>query len=429
MNPHQMTWGFAYGFQFAFIIGALTVVAWIFSKEPKKIPIRTLTVLMGTMLVWISVTTFYAEMPDLAYVKWKQNFKILGFTLVTVALMYTRERLDALIWVIVLSIGFFAVKGGLFTILSGGSFRVWGPPNSMIEDNNALALATIMVVPLARYLHMHAKNRWIRYGLLLSMPLMVASAVGSYSRGAFVAMSVMALFMWQRSRHRIWIGIVIAIVASGVISLMPDKYFARIDTIGDYQEDASAMGRIEAWTFAARYAADHPILGGGFGVFGNKDLWDKYLDTYARVRSPHSIYFEVLGQHGFVGLGIFLLVGAMALWNAGWIVRRAKTRPDLLWARDLGAMTQASLAGYATGGAFLNLAFLDLYWHLVAIVVIARVLVERALSAAPAMEPATAAMAGRQPKPVSFLRKPGSGTRPYRRSSVGRNRAPKDSSA
>ena len=47
------------------------------------------------------------------------------------------------------------------------------------------------------------------------------------------------------------------------------------------------------------------------------------------------------------------------------------------WARNLAAMLQVSIVGYAVGGAFLGLAYFDLYYHLVAMMVIAQVVANR----------------------------------------------------
>ena len=54
MNPHRLAWGFAYNFQFAMLIGAVTVLAWMISREPKRIPLSKVTVLVVAFAAWIS---------------------------------------------------------------------------------------------------------------------------------------------------------------------------------------------------------------------------------------------------------------------------------------------------------------------------------------------------------------------------------------
>ena len=61
-----------------------------------------------------------------------------------------------------------------------------------------------------------------------------------------------------------------------------------------------------------------------------------------------------------------------------------KEQPELRWAYDLAAMIQVSLVGYMVAGAFLSLAYFDLFYLLVAIVVATQDVVARALKGVPA---------------------------------------------
>jgi len=417
MNPHRLTYGFAETFPFALIAGAVTIAAWLMSKEPKKLPMNFGTGLMIGFAVWISLTTLFALVPDQAVPTWIQAVKILLMTFLTMILVTSRARLDALIWTIVVSIGYFAVKGGLFTLATGGTYRVYGPPDSMIADNNSFALATIITVPLARYLQMQVKNRWVKWSLLCSIVLMIISAAGSYSRGALLSLTVMAMFMWMKSRGKIVLGVGIVTVALVGLAFMPEQWFHRMDTMKTYEEDNSALSRFNSWTFAYNFAVDHPILGGGFDVFSDDKLWPRYAPNPEDKHNAHSIYFEVLATHGFPGLAMFLLICAAAFRHGSWVIRRTKARPDLFWARDIAAMTQCSLLGFTVGGAFLNLAFFDLFWHLIAILILVQVMVKREIATAnvvaeravlPAIAPAMASASGAivASAPVrSFLRR------------------------
>lgn len=380
MNPHRLTYGFSADFPFAFIVGAVTLVAWLASKEPKKLPVNFAVGLMICFTVWIALTTFFAVLPLLARVKWEQASKILLMTFLTIILVNSRARLKAAIWVIVASIGYFAVKGGLFSLATGGTYRVYGPPDSMITDNNALALATIIIVPLARYLQIETANKWLRRALIGATVVMIISAATSYSRGALLAMTVMALFLWLKSRHKAWLGIGIVTVALIGVNFLPEKWFQRMDTLQTYEKDASAMSRFNAWHFAFNFAVDHPVLGGGFEVFSADSLWPRYAPNPADHHNAHSIYFEVLAMHGFPGLAMFLLISGAAFRCGSWTIRRTRDRPDFFWARDAAAMAQCSMVGFAVGGAFLNLAFFDLFWHIIAILIAVQAIVKRELA-------------------------------------------------
>jgi probable O-glycosylation ligase (exosortase A-associated) len=182
-----------------------------------------------------------------------------------------------------------------------------------------------------------------------------------------------------------------------VLSLMPGTWWDRMGTIQNYEQDASAMGRINAWTYAVNLALDRPLVGGGFQAF-NRQLFYKYAPVPEDFHDAHSIYFEVLAEQGFVGFFLFLGLGARAFFTAGGIVRRTRDRPELRWANDLGSMLQVSLVGYAVGGTFLGMAYFDLFYHLCALVVLTHVVVKTELEAQPAAAPPhVQALGGRTP--------------------------------
>ena len=386
MNPHRLTWGFTYDFPFAMVVGLVTIAAWLFSREPKTLPWHPLVLLLAVFAAWVSFTTLYAAYPDHAQGKWDRTIKILLFNgFVTLGLISTRQRLDALIWVIVLSLGFYAVKGAAFTLLTGGGHRLFGPSGSFISDNNQFGLALLMTIPLVRYLQITAGRRWVRLGLLFSIPCFLVAVLATYSRGAVVGLVVTLLALVIKSRHRMRLAFLAGIAIAAAIQFMPEHWHARVATIADYEQDASAQARFESWRYALEVVRDSPVIGGGFEIFrGNQTA------TAAGYRSAHSIYFEVLAEHGHVGLALFLAIGIGTYLTAAIIVRRARDHPDLAWAADLAAMVQVSIAAYAIAGLFLNLATFDLYYHLVAIVVIAHALVrQRLAAAAPAGAPST----------------------------------------
>jgi putative inorganic carbon (hco3(-)) transporter len=375
MNPHRLTWGFAYDFSFAMVVGLVTIAAWLFSREPKTLPWHPLVLLLAAFAAWVSFTTLFAAYPDHAQWKWDRTLKILLFNgFVTLGLITTRERLEALIWVIVLSLGFFALKGAVFTVLTGGIYRLQGPPGSFIADNNQFAMALLMTMPLVRYLQLTARSRWMRLGLLVLLVSFLVAILGTYSRGAMIGLAVTAIALLVKSRHRMRLAFVAGLALAAAAQFMPEHWHDRVDSIFAYEEDASAQARFGSWRYALEVAREHPVVGGGFEIFrGNKAV------TQAGYRSAHSIYFEVLGEHGWVGLGLFLALGLGACLTARSVIRRASGDQDLSWAADLAAMVQVSITAYAIAGLFLNLATFDLYYHLIAIVIIASSLVRRAV--------------------------------------------------
>lgn len=377
MNPHRLSWGFSYSFPYAMLVAVLTVISFVTSKETKKFPVTPVTVTLIIFIIWMSITTFFALYPEDAKIEYIRVIKIQFFTILTLILINNRERIQTLVWVIALSVGFFGIKGGVFSILSGLNFRVWGPPGSYFEGNNELGLALLMVLPMFRFMQMTVDNKWIKRALLGAMVLIGVSIITTYSRGAFLGAMAMMFFFWLKSPNKLPIGLAAVLAIVVTLMAMPDKYFERMSTIQTYDQDESALGRISAWTMAYNLAKDR-VTAGGYGPW-KEEVFAVYSDP-TRVFDAHSIYFEVLGEQGFIGLFIFLFLFFLAWRTGSWIIKNSKGREDLVWALNLARMLQVGLVAYATGGAFLGLAYFDLPYHMVALLVLTRVCVEQALA-------------------------------------------------
>jgi len=370
MNPHRLTWGFAYDMPFAMIVAVVTLIALLISREPKKIPWTRETIVLLIFLVWVLVTTINALYPAAAWFKLNQFWKILLMIYVTMMLMQSRERINHLVWVVALSIGFYGVKGGIFTITHGGIYHVKGPEGSFIGGENEMGLALIMTIPLLRYLQLTVRNIWLRGALNGAMVLCAIASVGSQSRGALLGLVAMGTFLWLKSRNKIFTALLGGIAICLVLLVMPQQWYDRMGTIQNYETDPSAMGRINAWKMAFNMAKDRP-LGGGFDSFQDYSF-ALYAPDPDDVHDSHSVYFEVLGDHGFVGLAIFFMLGLMTWRTASWVISRAHRDREKRWLADLAAMTQVSLVGYATAGAFLGLAYFDYYYTLIAFIVLCK---------------------------------------------------------
>ena len=379
MNPHRLTWGFAYEFPFAQIIAIVILVSMLKSRQPIRIPWTRETVLLLIFTGWLLFTTFFAFNSTGAWQQWDKVWKIQLMIYITLILIDTKQKFEWLIWVIVLSLGLYGVKGGIFTIVQGGAYNVMGPAGSFIGGNNEIGLALIMTIPLMRYLQMQAKRIWIHQVVTVSMLLTGIAAIGSNSRGALIGMVVMGTFLWIKSRNKIFTLVSILVVVGALASIMPQEWYDRMGTIKTFEEDRSATDRINAWRMAINIATVR-ITGGGFEAFVP---WVAtiYAPNPERGADAHSIYFEVLGEHGFIGFTMFMLL-AWFTWNTGNHIRRlARRRPETKWAADLASMIQVSLLGYAASGAFLGLAYFDLYYTLIALMVICKILCQQELAA------------------------------------------------
>ena len=146
----------------------------------------------------------------------------------------------------------------------------------------------------------------------------------------------------------------------GTFNFMPEKFWNRINTIQSAQEDTSFHGRLVAWQVAYKYANDHFPFGAGF--YGPQ-LAQSFTRIFRRRRphAAHSIYFQVLGEQGYIGLAIYLMIIAGAFWSSARIMRAARGREEFAWAGDLAMMIQMSLIAFCVGGAALSMAYYDLF--------------------------------------------------------------------
>jgi probable O-glycosylation ligase (exosortase A-associated) len=367
MNPHRLTYGAAYDFPFAAVVTAVTLISLLFTKQQRRFPVTPVTVMLIVFMMWTTLTSFFALEPGLVWQEWSRVMKTMLMVLVAMITLRTEKDIKLLAWTIGLSLGFYGLKGGVFTIASGGSSHVFGPEGSYITDNNALALALITALPIIWYLQLHTERRWLRIGLTGLVLFTIVAAAGSYSRGALLGGGAMLSFLWLKSRYKLRAGVALLLIVPLVYLVMPEKWFGRMETIDNYSADASVLGRFNAWHFAANVAKDN-VMGGGFNVFSRK-MFLIYAPEPLNHHAAHSIYFQVLGEHGFVGLALYLILMLLA-WRTGTrIIKFCKGKAELKWASDLAAMCQVSFLGFAVGGSFLSLAYYDLYYYIIVLLV------------------------------------------------------------
>ncbi len=386
MNPHRYAFGYAYDMPLAAIAAGSTMVG-LFATKDRSSPVKGTPVKwLLAFMVWITASWLLGINPETDYPQWNKVMKIFFMVVVGLALLHTKEHIFALAWVSAGSLALLGLKGGIFTVITGGGYRVWGPPGSFIQDNNEFALSLVMTIPLLRFLQLQLQTGWRRHLMTLTMLLCAAAALGTHSRGALLAISAMALVLWWRGRSRLMGGVVIVTAAISLLAFMPESWQARMSSIGEYQEDRSALGRFSAWWNAFGIAKTH-VFGAGFNA-ARPELFARFSPYPDYVHAAHSIYFQVMGNHGFIGLFIFLGIFVSTYFMAGNLRTLSRGTPQAEWCDTLGAMCQVSLVGYGAGGAFLSLSYFDLPYNVMMMVVLARLWVlSRGWESEPAHNP------------------------------------------
>lgn len=386
MNPHRYAFGFAYDMPLAAIAAGSTLAGFFATKDRsspiKGAPVKWLLVFM----LWITASWLFGINLETDYPQWNKVMKVYFMVIVGLALLHTKEHIFALAWVSAGSLALLGLKGGFFTVITGGGERVWGPPGSFIEDNNEFALSLVMTIPLLRFLQLQLQTGWRRHLMTVTMLLCATAALGTQSRGALLAISAMTLVLWWRGRSRLLGGLVMAVAAVSLLAFMPDSWQARMSSIGEYEQDRSALGRFSAWWNAFGIAKSY-IFGVGFNA-ARPELFARFSPYPDYVHAAHSIYFQVMGNHGFIGLFIFLGIFVSTYFMAGNLRKVSRGKPQAEWCETLGVMCQVSLIGYGVGGAFLSLSYFDLPYNVMTMVVLARVWVlKRGWETEPAYKP------------------------------------------
>jgi putative inorganic carbon (HCO3(-)) transporter len=374
----------------SFITAALTFFMWLI-LEKKTIPRAPLVMLlMIALLVWINVTWHYALAPEAGAFEWNRTIKVIGFAILTAQMLSTRVRLEAFIWVLVLSATYFAVPGAIKLIVSGGSGGIGegevvvAAANSFFGDRVTLSVVLAMSLPFALYLGRRTTLlparwlRWMKPAMLGIAATFLLALIGTFARTGLFAGGATLLMLAARSQRKIVAALVVVAVALALLAIAPENWFDRMNTIMDYQHDDSAASRIAAWNWAWAMAREHPIVGGGFGVFvldaGSIPGRSGWLEA-------HNIFFQVMAEHGFVGLGLFCSLMIAIYRSCAVVQKRVRRREELAWTADLARATQIGLVAFAVGGMFVSIATSPFLYVLAGVAVGTRSLVERELRA------------------------------------------------
>lgn len=388
--PNTFLFGIGQSVRYNLIFALATLIAWLISREPKKIPINSTNLLLFFFLFWVCLATVFGIAPAKARFDELFNFiKIVIFCLAISGLVTTRLRVHALLFGLALGMGFHGASEGAKFILSGGGHKVFGPPSSIIGDNNHFALAMIFLLPIMVYLYTYALNPLMRLGLLAGGGLIFVSIIGTFSRGGLIGLSAVGLYSVVRSRHRFLIIIALVVGAGFVVYFAPERWFDRMNTIQEADQDSSFMTRVIAWKASFLLALDHPILGGGITAITHDSSWSYYtaVQRFAQLdfiptpepgikpRAAHSVYFQLVADVGFVGLGIFLLIMLRAWLSCSKLIKQTKGIQELEWINNLARAFQVSLLAYAVSGAALNMAYFEMYYVLIILISVQETLV------------------------------------------------------
>jgi len=345
--------------------------------------------LMVALLIYCFMTTMTADFPDSAWDKWDWVWKALVFAIFLPLTLRTRLRIEATALVMVLSAGALIISAGIKTVISGGGY---GTLKSFVSDNtglyegSTLSMAAIAMIPLIVWVARHGtvyRPDWRvkLFALALGFSCVLVP-IGTQTRTGLLCMGLLAVLSLRSVKRRFLYLTIMGGLAFVAIPFLPQSYTKRMSTIENHEADESASTRIAVWKWTLDYVAHNPF-GGGFDAYrGNTVSYEKKAaatsgsstaietkEVNDAGRAYHSAYFEMLGEQGYPGLGLWLWLQLSGLWQMEMVRRRYRKRtgPDEQWQAPLANALQQGQVIYMVGAVFVGIAFQPFIYMLIAL--------------------------------------------------------------
>lgn len=375
-----VVWGYgtATSIRWNLLFAACTIVAYFFQQNKEKVRLNGAFWLMILLFIHATFSSLLHIGFDLhVWQEWEYLLKATVFGVFVALIVKKKQHFVALAWACALSIGARAAIDGMKVVVSGGG-HVAGGISPTFNDNNLSAMATLVCLPLLFFLYSeYKKYLFFKVALIAFIVTNVIFVLGSDSRGGLLGLLVLAGFFFMKSKHKFKISLGIVVLGVIGLSLMDAAWFERMESIKTAKEDGSFMGRVISWKLATILAIQNPIFGGGFDASSYGPTWtlltyDFYMLSFIATPEPHtvhvahSIYFQVLGDLGFVGLCIYmsLLYAAYRIFSS---VRKKPLLKD--WEQSFSTYVTLSIIAFAFAGAALSAAYNPLFFMLVGLTV------------------------------------------------------------
>lgn len=269
------------------------------------------------LCAWALLSMAWTRAPDVTRPMVVELFKLAAIYLTVINVVTSTARLSRLCFAIVVA----ALAPALGTIerwrtgtdLIDGFRASW---EGVYEDPNHLSMTLVALVPLALFFALTRRAFWCRALAAVVAVSSVAAIVFTHSRGGALGLATSALLWAMLGQKRLRAGLLVIGIFIAVALLAPSSFWARTETLGSFERDASAMGRVFAWEVTADISRDRPLTGVGLGAFPL--AWSDYAPREARgiALVAHNIFLSVLGELGLIGLALLLGFVGSALGGA-----------------------------------------------------------------------------------------------------------------
>ena len=392
VSPQKVSWGVLQHIPISLIAFVCAFLAWAVADDKRGLRLSLRQVLLVALLVYCGMSTTTAEFPDNALDKWSWVWKALLFATFLPLTLRTRLRFEGMALTMVLSVSVIVIGGAIKTLVSGGGY---GELKLLVNDNTGLyegsiiSTVAIAVIPLAFWLAKHGtlfKPDWRvkLYAVAISFACLLMP-IGTQARTGLICAAVLVAMALRTAKNRFLLVGLLGVAAIVAIPVLPASFTNRMNTIGNHQADQSASTRVAVWKWTLDYVKQHPF-GGGFEVYrGNKLVIDKvdveqdgsnvqinHEQIFDQARAFHSSYFEMLGEQGWPGLAIWLLLHILGVIQMEVVRQRFKKDadpqsqwPENAWIAPLANALQQAQVVYLFGSLFVGIAFQPFCYMLV----------------------------------------------------------------
>jgi probable O-glycosylation ligase (exosortase A-associated) len=386
--PNGWLYGIASGIRFNLLFTGMTIFAYLILK-PK--PAFKLTPTGAMVLLFFAWTTASTVMgignPDVAWDIWSRFSKVIMLFVFVLAIVENKVHVDFFLWCTVLSVGFFADLEALKYLASGGGHKIEGMAGHVLGDRNELSVSFLMTLPICAYLLQEygKRSKLVALAMGATIVLMIVAIIGTQSRGGFVVLVALGGYFYIKSERKVLMTVLLVGLVLVMAQVVTTEWVERMHTVDSADKDASFMGRVVAWKLSFILASDYPFFGGGFKALENFPVWTRLSQEFGslpwfptgdhfpdpdRPHAAHSVYFQVLGDHGFVGLGIYLSFLMGAFLKARKITRLGRLHKVAAWIPRLGTALQLTLFAFCLGGSDLSFSYFDLTFAVIALLIV-----------------------------------------------------------
>jgi probable O-glycosylation ligase (exosortase A-associated) len=384
VSPQRLSYYLLNSVPVSLIFFVLAVGGWLAMDDKKDTRLSIRQLILIVLLAWCGYTTMTADFPAAALEKWSWVWKALVFAIFLPFTLRTRLRIEALLLFMVLSAASIIIVGGIKTIFSGGGYGVLNlglDDNSGLYEGSTISTVAIAIIPTILFLARYGTIFVLDWRVKLFTAALVFACllipIGTSTRTGLICIGLVAIMILRDSKKRMLYMAGMALAVAVAIPLLPASYTQRMQTIQGYQADESASTRLAVWQWTWDYVQTHPG-GGGFNAYLQNHLVIRLKGpgvsaqpnavTYDKARAYHSAYFEMLGEQGFFGFGLWAMLQIAGLLRMEMLRRRFRKATDAneAWIAPLASALQHGHVIYLVGALFIAIAFQPFIYMLLA---------------------------------------------------------------